>query len=154
MADKDTLWTAVKTAYDAEILKPLTNINDRNATAIDNTYGTECANQCIGLWAMHTEVDYDVDDAGHLAVSIRGVFAILLQRGGGGSSTANKEFDKVFSDGGLMTKIKSTGPRSRQSPVTSGPDVSVDNTNQEPYSHFNSLPVGFLPSSKGVSADD
>lgn len=116
MADKDTVWTAVKARYDSASLISLTNINDRDQTAIDDTVGTEAANGTLNLWPAYAQVEFDVSDGLHLEVAVRGTIAMLYERGGTSTDVAKIEWEEVFSNDGLMGKLKRTGPRGHQAP--------------------------------------
>jgi len=156
MADKDTLWTAVKAAYDASFLLPITSVNDRTATSIgsaQNTVGTAAAEQLIGLWPHYTEVAFSVTDTGHLAVAIRGTVAILLERASVGSEQAAKEWQEVFGDSGMMRRIKVTGPRGHPTPKSNAPDKTSAGAVKRGWSDTLSLPIGTLPSHRTVNND-
>ena len=118
MADKDTIWTAVKLRYDADGLITLTNTRDRTATTIDDTAGTEAANGVINIWPAYAQVTFDVSDNLHVEVAVRGTIANLWERGGSAASIAKVEWDEVFSADGLISKVRETGPRGRQGPTS------------------------------------
>ena len=118
MADKDTVWTAVKAGYATDILIPLTNIMDRSVSAIDDTVGTAAAQQCIDYWALYAEVAFDVSDSVHLAIAVRGTIVVLMERGGVSSEMAQLEWDEVFGTNGLLGRLRKIGARGRQGPVT------------------------------------
>ena len=150
MADKDTLWTAVKTRYDADGLIALTNLHDRDQDAIDDTAGTEAANGVINLWPMYAEETFDVSDNLHLEVAVRGVIAMLWERGGSSAEIAKVEWDEVFSDEGLMGRLRGTGARGRQTPssnsgVTQKAEGTSTGARYRGWADRESLPTGYMP---------
>lgn len=158
MADKDTLWTAVKAGYATDLLLGLTNIYDRPATAIDDTVGTAAAQQTIDYFPLYGEVVYDAADTKHVAVAIRGVIAVLLERGGVSAELARDEWGEVFGDGGLLSKLRSVGPRARQGPttnsgVTQKAETMANGSRVRGWSDRESLPLGIMPSRRSVNYD-
>lgn len=128
MAAKDDVWTAVVARYDSASLVSLTNINDRNPTSINTTAGTEAANGTLNLWPAYAQVDFDVSDGLHMEVAVRGTIAMLFERGGSASAIAKVEWDEVFSNEGLIARVRRTGPRARQGPSTnSGVTTTAEN---------------------------
>lgn len=157
MADKDVLWTAVKAAYAEATLLPLTSIHDRTATTIgasQDAVGTSAAEHVIGLWPSCVESEFDIADVTHLANAIEGTVAVLYKRGGTSSAVAKEEWDAVFGDSGLMSKLRRTTVRGRRGPSTSGPDTSSSGGDLRPWSDNKSMPVGFLPARRGVNFND
>ena len=116
MADKDTVWAAVKARYDNDGLITLTNIRDRSQNAIDEDVGTEAANGVLNLWAAYAQEAFDVADGLHMEVAVRGTVAMLWERGGSSTAVAKVEWDEVFSAEGLIAKLRVTGARGRQGP--------------------------------------
>ena len=150
MADKDTVWTAVKSRYDIDGLIALTNIRDRSAVAIDDTVGTEAANGVINLWPMYAQETFDVSDNMHLEVAVRGVIAMLWERGGSSAEIAKVEWDEVFSDDGLMGRLRGTGARGRQTPssnsgVTQKAEGTSTGARYRGWADRESLPTGYMP---------
>lgn len=158
MADKDTLWAYVKTVYDDDGLKTLTNIRDRDATAIDDDVGTAAAFSTINLWPIYAQVAFDVDDATHLEVAAFGVIATLWARGGTAQSIQQVSWDHVFGDGGLIEKVRRTGPRAHRAPKSnSSIQTSAENENGvTPYgwSDRKNVPPGILPRSTAPDSVD
>lgn len=152
MADKDTVWTAVKSAYDSDGLISLTNVRDNAATTIDDTAGTSAADHALNLWPLYAEIDFDVLDLRHLAVAIRAVIAVLWERGGVGTAAGQQEWKEVFSDeDGLMSRLRRTESRGQGGPSTSGPDVTTTGREVRPWSARESMPVGYLPGVRRVN---
>lgn len=146
MADKDTLWTAVKAAYVTEALLPITNIHDETATSINDTVGTEAARQLIGIWPSYAEVTFAIANEAHLMVAIEGTVAILQRRGGTSSATAKRQWDDVFGEGGMLVRLKLTSPRGHLGPSSnSGVTQKAETVNGQrvrPWSDPVSLPGG------------
>lgn len=157
MGDKDTLWTAVKAAYDADVLLPLTGIHDRASSsmgAAHDVVGTAAAQQAIDYFPLYVEAAFLVDDSQHLAVAIRGTYAVLLERGGVSSAIAAKEFQEVWGEEGLAQRLRRISARGRRGPSTSGPDVSSGIGEVKPWSRRGSMPTGFMPQRRGAFDND
>lgn len=155
MADKDTLWTAVKAGYAIDQLIPLTNIMDRGVDAIDDAVGTSAAEQVLGLWPSYAEFDFDVLKPTHMSVGIRWVIVVLYERGGFSAEIAREEWKEIASDDdGLLSRLRRTESRSRTAPAISGPDLNSNGEEITPYSHRKSMPVNFMPSTRTVNFDD
>ena len=149
MADKDTIWTAVKARYDNSGLISLTNIRSRSASTVEDTVGTEAASGVLGLWPAYAQEAFDVADTLHLEVAVRGTIAMLWERGGSSASIAKVEWDEVFSAEGLMGKLRRTGARGRQGPSTNSGVTqkaeAVNGRRRRGWSDEASLPVNYLP---------
>lgn len=151
------LWAAVVVSYDVQTLTELTNINGRDPTAINTTFGEDAAQQVIDLWPAYVQNTYDPADALHVAVGKRATIAVLWERGGTAANIAKLKWEDVFNDS-MLDKIKRTGPRGRRGPSSnSGVDQSsellADGTKPRPWSDTRSIPRGILPSQRS-SADD
>jgi len=152
MADKDTLWTNVKAAYATDLLLPLTNIHDATAIAIDDAVGTAAAQQAIDYFVMYAETTFVITTSTHNAVGIRATIAVLLERGGVSSALAREEWDEVFGDTGLLSKVKKTGARGRQafttnSNMTQASGLTSSGKRRKPWGDVESLPVNYMPRS-------
>jgi hypothetical protein len=154
MADKDTIWTAVKAAYDEPGLKSLTNINVSDQTVVNDVAGTSAAEHVLALWPSHVEAAFDVTLAAHMAVALRATIAVLWERGGSATTIAKVKWDDVFDDEGLMGRLRRTGARGRVGPETNAPDTSSSGGEIRPWSHRSSMPVGYLPSQRGNRYND
>ena len=156
MTDATDLWTAVTTSYDAEGLLTLSNIRDPSATSADASVGADAAQGVIDLWPAYAQVAYDGTNALHVEVAKRAVIAMLWTRGGTSSTIAKVEWDEVFSDSGLIARVRRTGARGRQGPSSnSGVTQRAETVNGRRvrgWSDADSMPVNFLPSRK--IADD
>jgi len=158
MADKDTLWTAVKARYAADGLIPLTNILDRSSVAIDDAVGTEAANGTINLWPAYAQVAFDVADQLHIEAAALGTIAFLFRRGGTSSSIEQVKWDTVFSADGVIAKVKRTGPRGRPAPSTNSgvsqkSELLANGQRARPWADWASLPHGIRPQRRS-SVDD
>jgi len=111
-----TLWASVVSNYESEGLINLTNPRDNSATSVDTTYGESAAQEVIDLFPLYGQVDYDASSSQHVAVGRRATIAVLYERGGTASSIAEVEWNEVFGDDGLLTKLKRTSARGRQGP--------------------------------------
>jgi hypothetical protein len=154
MADKDTLWTAVKAAYDEPGLKTLTNINVTDQNTVNDTVGTAAADHAIKMWPLYAEAVFDAVDGLHLAIGVRAVIAVLWERGGTAATIARLKSDDVFADDGLLGRLRKVGARARIAPDTNAPDVDSVGGEVRPWSHRKSMPVGFLPSRRNVNFND
>jgi hypothetical protein len=154
MAAKDTLWAYVKTVYSAEGLLTLTNIQDRSATAIDDTVGLAASDSVINLWPAYAQVAFDETNALHLEVAVEGVIAMLWRRGGSSTSIEQVKWDTVFGASGTIEKLRRTSPRARSGPSSNSSTItSTPRTNRYGWSDTASLPPGFLPRSSGLGTD-
>jgi len=154
MADKDDLWTYVKTIYDDDGLVTLTNIRDRSATAVDDTVGTAAAASVLNYWPAYAQVAYDATDPLHVEVAAEGVIAVLWRRGGASTSIEQVKWDTVFGDGGTIEKLRRTDPRGRPGPSSnSGITTSQESGVQYGWSDRKSLPPGFLPANVDTHTD-
>ena len=116
MADKDTLWTAVTTRYDADGLITLTRIKDPDTNTVNTVVGTEAANGVINLWPAYAQVDFDISDGLHIEAAVLGVIAMLFRRGGAAVTIEQVKWETVFAKDGVIAMIKNTGPRGRRGP--------------------------------------
>lgn len=157
MADNETLWTAVVAAYDPAGLKSLTNVRDRSATTTNTTRGQSAAQQVIDLWPIYAQEEFAVADAQHLAIGIRGCIAVLWERGGSSAQIARVEWEEVFGDSGLISKLRKTGARARKGPVSnSGVSQKSELINGRAvrgWADRESLPGGIMPSRREASSD-
>lgn len=149
------LWTAVVASYDADGLISLTNIRDRSATTIDTTVGESAAQGVIDLWPIYAQIAYDASNATHVEAAKQGVIALLWRRGGTAASIAKVEWDEVFAADGLLSKVRSTGARSRRGPstnsgVVTASELTEDGRNVRGWSDLDSMPHGILPSRRPV----
>lgn len=111
------LWAAVEAAYETEGLISLTNLRDPSATAVDDTVGESAAQHYIDLFPLFAQRAYDASDPQHVAIGLRGVVAILWERGGSATTIAEVKWREVFGDDGLLKQLRRTeGGRGRQAP--------------------------------------
>ena len=153
------LWTDVTTNYESEGLVNLTRPRDPSATTVDTTYGESAAQEAIDLFPLYAQVTYDASDSQHVAVGRHAVIAILYKRGGTSSTISEVEWDSVFGDDGLMSKLKRTGARGRQGPssnsgVTQSSELASNGRRVRPWSHPDSLPGGRGYMTRRVIVDD
>ena len=153
------LWTDVVANYESEGLINLTNPRDNAASAVDTTYGESAAQEVIDLFPIYGQVEYDAADSQHVTVGPRAVIAVLYERGGTSSSIAEVEWNQIFGDDGLITKLKRTSARARQGPssnsgVRQKSELTSDRRRVRGWSDPESLPLGrsFLP--RRAIADD
>ncbi len=141
------LWTDVVANYESEGLINLTNPRDNGATAVDATYGATAAQEVIDLFPIYGQVDYDATNSQHVTVGRRGVIAVLYERGGTSSTIAEVEWNQVFGDDGLITKLKRTSARARQGPNTNSgvrqkSELTSTGRRVRGWSDVDSLPLG------------
>jgi hypothetical protein len=130
MTDATDLWTAVEGSYDSDGLITLTNIRDQSQNVINTAVGQDAAQGVIDLWPIYAQVAYDGTDGTHLEIAKQGTIAILWRRGGSSTEIEQVRYDTVFSDDGLLGKLKDTSPRGRQGPVSnSGVSTSPETVN-------------------------
>jgi len=161
MADQDTIWTAVKVAYPEAYLLPLVTGMDPSPTSIgvtEDAVGTAAAKQTIDLWPAYVQEAFDVSDALHMAVALRGTIAVLFERGGTSATIAKVEWKEVFDNNGLMGKVKRTGPRGRPAPTTNSgvsqkSELLANGQRARPWADWASLPHGIRPQRRS-SVDD
>jgi len=149
MTAAEDLWEAVKVSYDSKQLVTLTNIHQRNQTAIDETVGDDAAQGVINLWIAYAQTAYVETDLLHVEVGKRAVIALLWERGGVSVSIAREEWTEVFTDG-VIERLKNTGPRARMSPASNSNVVQhsgllADGTKPEPWADRRALPTGLMP---------
>lgn len=152
------LWSAVVASYDADGLVTLTNIRDRAANAIDTAVGENAAQGVIDLWPIYAEADYDDANPQHVEVAKRATIALLWQRGGSASSIAKVEWDEVFGSEGMIGRIRRTGARGRQAPVTNSgvqtkSELAEGGRPVRGWADPDSLPGGTLPMRR-IAGDD
>ena len=149
MTAASDLFEAVKVSYDSKQLITLTNIHQRDATAIDEAVGDDAALGVINLWIIYAQIAYEENEALHVEVAKRGVIAMLWERGGVSVTIARQEWAEVFTDG-IVEALKRTGPRSRMSPssnsnVTQHSGLLSDGSKPEPWADVRALPLGLMP---------
>lgn len=158
MGAADDLWDAVVVTYDEDGLIALTNVRDRSATTANASAGLSAAQGVIDIWPAYAQVEYDPANALHVEVAKRATIAMLWSRGGSSSTIAKVEWDEVFGEGGLLEKIRRTGARGRQGPVTnSGVQSSSELSNGQAvrgWSDRESIPREILPSRRTASGDN
>ncbi|MCP4794032.1 MAG: hypothetical protein GY882_11995 [Actinomycetia bacterium] len=141
------LWTDVVANYESEGLINLTNPRDNGATAVVTAYGESAAQEVIDLFPIYGQVDYDATNSQHVTVGRRGVIAVLYERGGTSSTIAEVEWNQVFGDDGLITKLKRTSARARQGPNTNSgvrqkSELTSTGRRVRGWSDVDSLPLG------------
>lgn len=150
MTDATDLWAAVEASYDSAGLLALTNIRDRSATAVDDTVGADACQGVIDMWPAYAQVTYDAANALHVEVAKRAVIALLWSRGGTSATIAKVEWDEVFGESGLLSKVRRTGARGRTAPSSnSGVQSRSELSNGRAvrgWSDRDALPVNYLPS--------
>ncbi len=143
------IWTAVKASYETTGLVQLTNPRERAASTIDDTVGENAAQAVIDLWPSFAQEAFDSSDSAHLEAAKQGTIAVLWRRGGTATNIARVKWDEVFSPDGLIARIRRTGPRGRQGPVTNSGVTqraeNADGSNVRGWSDRESLPSGILP---------
>ena len=144
------LWAAVVASYDNAGLVTLTNIRDRAATVIDTAVGEAAAQSVIDLWPAYVQEAYDAADALHVEAGIRAVIATLFERGGTSANIVEVKWEEAFGDDGILSKVRRTGARARQGPVsnsnvTQATGLTAGGARFRGWADRESLPVNFLP---------
>ena len=151
-----TLWAAVVTSYEANGLIQLTNLRNPAASSIDTTAGEDAAQQVIDFWPIYAQSALDETDSAQVQVAKMAVIAVLWRRGGSALSIAKVEWEEVFGDGGLISKVKRTGARAHAVPQTnSGVSTKSElahGRSVRGWSDRDAMPHGILPSR--LIADD
>jgi hypothetical protein len=152
MAAQDELWSATVASYPTRVMLSLTRPEDTTATVIDTAWGTAAALATIEMWPIYAQTAYDETNPAHVQVGIRGTVAFLFERGGTSTEIAKIKWEDVFSDEGMLAKIKATGPRAHPAPrsnsQTAGPSSELLSDGSRPlgWSDSGNLPGGILPS--------
>lgn len=145
------LWNAVVAAYDERGLISLTNIRSTAATTINTTAGENAAQGVIDLWPIFAQTDFDIDNATHVEVGKQATIAMLWRRGGSAANIAEVKWNEVFSDDGMIAKVRATGPRGHAAPSTNSgvvqpPEQTSDGRPYRGWSdRSNWPPVGLIP---------
>ena len=143
------LWVAVKASYEETGLVTLTNIRDRSAVSINDTVGEDAAQAVIDLWPAYAQEDYDANDALHVECAKQGVLAMLWRRGGTSTTIAEVKWSEVFSPDGLISRVRRTGARGHEGPVSNSgvsQATELDAGRQvRGWADRESLPSGILP---------
>jgi hypothetical protein len=159
MAAQDDLWTAVVAAYPSQVLLSLSNPEDPAAVSINTAWGTAAALATIELWPVYAQAAYDSTDTANVQVGIRGTIAMLFERGGSSTEIAKIKWDDVFSDEGLIARLRKTNARSHPAPRsnsgTAAPSSELlsDGTSPLGWSDSGNLPNGILPTRRSSYRD-
>lgn len=113
-----TLWSSVVAAYDEHGLAQLTNTHTPDAASIDTAVGESAAQEVIDLWPLYAQEEFSASNSAHMAVGRHAVIAVLWNRGGSSTEIAKIRWDDVFSQDGMISRVRRTGPRGRQGPRT------------------------------------
>ena len=159
MTAANDLWTSVVANYESEGLINLTNPRDNNATSVATSYGQTAAQEVIDLFPIYGQVTYDATSTLHVAVGRRAVIAVLYSRGGTSSTIAEVEWDEVFGDTGMITKLKRTSARARQGPnsnsgVSQKSELTSSGQKVRGWSDPTSLPGGYSYLPRRVIVED
>ena len=142
------LWTSCKSNYHTQGLIELTNVQNRSATATDDTVGQLAAQAVINLWPIYTQIAYDSSDALHVEIAMQGVISMLYRRGGASTQIEQVKWDSVWDDEGLMGQLRKVKARGRKKPQISGMTKATRATREtKPWSDAARLPVNYLPRS-------
>ena len=119
-------WDTIKTTYDAQLLRTLTNSNNPGASSINDTIGNKAAAFAREEFAMETGVSYNSATASHNSVIYELVIYILQTWANKLGESADKRRELVY---GRLKKFSQTrGGRKRVTVATSSPDVPTDDT--------------------------
>lgn len=152
------LWAAVVASYNTQSLIDLTRINDQSASTINTTVGESAAQAVIDLWPIYAQTTFDASDATHLEVGKHATIAVLFRRGASTTQVAKVEWEEVFSDDGMIARVKKTGPRGRGSISTnSGVQQRAETMDGSPvisWGDRDAIPHGILPRRRAWRDDD
>lgn len=122
------LWTSVKLRYSVQTLKLLTNADLQAASAIDDTKGTQVADDAREWFAREVGLTYDSTDTAHVPVAVLATYVLLREYAGKTDQSVKDDRERAVSDmKGLRsrtTAAKAT-PQSSIVPVPSSEDVST-----------------------------
>lgn len=150
------LWAAVALSYPTSGLIALTNLSDNAAVAVNQTAGELAAQEVLDIWPAYAQCDYDETSALHVAIAKRAVIAQLWVKGGTAANIARLTWDEVFAGEGLIDRLKRTGPRARQGPLSNS-GVQMNREDRIApilgWSDRDSLPGGILPNTRSPRWD-
>lgn len=115
MAAKDDLWAAVKLRYDEPGLISLTNVRKRSTPAINDTVGTQAADDVILCYYTDIQTDYDPDSKVHVMVAVEGVVAMLWRRGGSAATIQRVKWEDWIERAKILKNVE---PRGHAQPQT------------------------------------
>ena len=157
MTDATDLWIETKRCYNETDLTSLTNIRNQGASGIDDAVGERACTDVLALWPAYAQVAYDGTDSLHVMVAKEAVIALLWHRGGTAAGVSGAKWDDIWADGGLISKVRETGPRGRPSAATNSgltqsSELQASGQRSKPWSDPAALPQGraYLPSSQAA----
>lgn len=111
------LWDEVKLRYSTRVLKELTNVDVPSGSAIDDTKGTQAANDAIKWFQrIATSVTFDVTDQAMVEVAARATVFKLKQWAGKLTDKMGTESEALESD--MINYARSVAARGRVVPTT------------------------------------
>lgn len=140
-------WDRVKTLYDQNLLRQLTNAGNPGASTINDTIGNSAAAFALEEFANVVQVSYDDTILSHQFAINELVIFILQTWANKLGEAASKRQEIVYSR--LKTLAKSRGGRNRCTPVSSSPDQTTDDSRNGAIS--NPKPEFDLTSFDGVT---
>jgi hypothetical protein len=118
-------WDTMKTIYDAQFLRTLTNSNSPGASSINDTVGNKAAAFAIKVFNREVGVSYDsADDSHNSAIWELVIFTLQTWANKLGDS-AEKRKKNVYDD---LHSLSKTTARKRVTATTSSPDAPTDDT--------------------------
>lgn len=143
------LWASVVAAYPTSDLVSLTNPRNTQGTGVDTAWGEAAAQETIDLFPVYAQVAFDANDPQHMAVGRHATIAVLYSRGGTAQSGARMKWEDVFSDSGLLGRLRKTSARGHASPQTNSQVQTASEAQGgapvKPWAGRESLPGGLLP---------
>ncbi len=119
-------WDRVKTLYDQNLLRQLTNAGTPGASTINDTIGNSAAAFAVEEFANVVQVSYDDTIVSHQFAINELVIFILQTWANKLGEAASKREEVVYKR--LKTLAKTRGGRNRVTPTTSSPDVPTDDS--------------------------
>lgn len=111
------LWDEVKLRFSSRVLKELTNADVPNASAINDTLGTQAANDTIKWFQrVATSVTFDVTDQAMVEICVRATVHKLKQWAGKLTDKMGTEAEALEAD--MLNYAKSVAARGRVVPTT------------------------------------
>lgn len=108
-----TLSQHVQDRYGEQYLVNLTNPYEQGFTTIDTDRLDLACDDATGLFFVHAQQELDLTDKSHVALAVRLVEALLLQRTGVWSDSGNASLEAIIS---ALTKLAEISVRGRVGP--------------------------------------
>lgn len=112
------LWDEVVSRISPQTLKQLTNVDNQNASSIDNNQGTRAATAAAAWFKRVSTAAFDYTNADMLDIGVEATLWILRKWSGRLSQNLREDREVIEQS---MRDYGSIGPRARVTPKTSSP---------------------------------